>query len=178
LTALLAAALLLAAPAPAGPPTVTGVVLKLPPGEDAAALEGLVAARAGQPLSARALRRTVTLLYQLGRFSDVVVRAVPAGEGQVVLVVECLKKRVVRSLEIRQGGGPAVLEAEQLQKLLGLGSGDEFWQGRLDQGLARARNDPSQGANQRNIEKPIEQTRPIPQNSATQVRQAESAPTA
>jgi len=140
LIAQLAAALLLAAPGPAGPPTVAGVVLKLPPGEDAAALEGLVAARAGQPLSARALRRTVTLLYQLGRFSDVVVRAVPAGEGQVVLVVECLKKRVVRSLEIRLGRGPAVLEAEQLQKLLGLGSGDEFWQGRLDQGLARARD--------------------------------------
>ena len=33
-----------------------------------------MAARSGQALSARALRRTVTLLYQLGRFSDVVVR--------------------------------------------------------------------------------------------------------
>ncbi len=139
MTALLAAALVLAAPAAAVPPTLAGVVLKLPPGEDAAVLEGLVAARAGQPLSARALRRTVTLLYQLGRFSDVVVRAVPAGEGEVVLVVECLKKRVVRSLEIRQGAAPTVLEAEQLQKLLALATGDEFWQGRLDEGLARAR---------------------------------------
>jgi len=141
LIALLAAALLQAAPVAAlpAPPTVAGVVLKLPPGEDAAILEGLVAARSGQPLTARALRRTVTLLYQLGRFSDVVVRAIPAGEGQVVLVVECLRKRLVRKLEVRQIGGRSVLAAEQLQKLLGLGAGDEFWQGRLDQGLARVR---------------------------------------
>lgn len=139
MSALLLAALLLAAPEPAPPPIVAGVVLKLPPGEDAALLEGLVAARAGQPLSARALRRTVTLLYQLGRFSDVVVRAVPAEPGQVVLVVECLKKRLVRSLEVRFPAGGSVLDREQLQRLLGLGAGDEFWPGRLDEGLARAR---------------------------------------
>jgi len=140
LSALLLAALLLAAPAPAEPPPiVAGVVLKLPPGEDAAVLEGLVAARAGQPLSARALRRTVTLLYQLGRFSDVVVRAVPAEPGRVVLVVECLRKRLVRSLELRFPAGGSVLDGDQLQRLLGLGAGDEFWQGRLDEGMARAR---------------------------------------
>ena len=74
----LALALCAAAPgAPPRAPLVSGVVLKLPPGEDAAALEGLVALKAGQPLSARALRRTATLLYQLGRFSDVVIRALP-----------------------------------------------------------------------------------------------------
>ncbi len=49
----LAAALLLGVPqgGPAPAPVVAGVVLKLPPGEDAAMLEGLVAARSGQPLS-------------------------------------------------------------------------------------------------------------------------------
>ncbi|MBI5068484.1 MAG: BamA/TamA family outer membrane protein [Deltaproteobacteria bacterium] len=141
MSALLAAALLLAAPAPApeAAPIVAGVLLKLPPGEDAAVLEGLVAARAGQPLSSRALRRTVTLLYQLGRFSDVVVRALPAEPGQVVLVVECLKKRLVRGLELQRPAGPEVLDASQLRVLLGLAPGDEFWQGRLDQGLARLR---------------------------------------
>jgi outer membrane protein assembly factor BamA len=143
LTALaLAAALWLAAPAAgaaAPAPLVSGVVLKLPPGEDAATLEGLVAVRAGQPLSARALRRTATLLYQLGRFSDVVIRALPAGEGQVTLVVECLPRREVSELRVRNATPRPVLDDEQLRRILGLAAGDEFWRGRLDDGLERLR---------------------------------------
>jgi outer membrane protein assembly factor BamA len=136
----LATALWLAAPGGAAPaPMVTGVVLKLPPGEDASTLEGLVAVRAGQPLSARALRRTATLLYQLGRFSDVVIRALPAGEGQVTLVVECLPRREVRELRVRMATPHPVLDEEQLRRILGLAPGDEFWQGRLDDGLERLR---------------------------------------
>jgi outer membrane protein assembly complex protein YaeT len=127
------------AAAAAPPPLVSGVVLKLPPGEDAALLEGLVAARAGLPLSARSLRRTVTLLYQLGRFSDVVVRAVPAGEGQVTLVVECLPRRIVRELAVRLRGPARPISEEQARRALGFGPGDEFWPGRLDAGLARLR---------------------------------------
>lgn len=136
----LALALWAAAPGAAPQaPLVSGVVLKLPPGEDAATLEGLVALKAGQPLSARALRRTATLLYQLGRFSDVVIRALPAGEGQVTLVVECLPRREVRDLRIRNATPSPVLDREQLRRLLALAPGDEFWQGRLDDGLRRLR---------------------------------------
>jgi outer membrane protein assembly factor BamA len=139
----LAAALGLAAAPEAAPPppvpVVSGVVLKLPPGEDAATLEGLVAVKAGLPLSTRALRRTATLLYQLGRFSDVVIRRVPAGEGQVTLVVECLPRRVVRGLQIRIATAGPVLDREQVGRILGLAPGDEFWQGRLDAGLERLR---------------------------------------
>ncbi|HEY7726208.1 MAG TPA: POTRA domain-containing protein, partial [Anaeromyxobacteraceae bacterium] len=121
------------------PPLVTAVVLKLPPGEDAALLEGLVAARTGQPLSARSLRRTATLLYQLGRFSDVVIRAVPAGPGEVTLVVECLPRRLVRELAVRLRGPARPISEEEVRRALGFGPGDEFWPGRLDEGLARLR---------------------------------------
>jgi outer membrane protein insertion porin family len=140
--ALLAAALLLGAPAEGaaeGPLVVSGVVLKLPPGEDARLLEGLVAVRAGQPLSPRALRRTATLLYQLGRFSDVVIRASPSGEGQVVLVVECLPRRLVRSVRVVDRSALPVLPEEQLRRVAGLAAADEFWPGRLEDGLRRIR---------------------------------------
>ncbi len=140
--ALLAAALLLAAPgeeAPPRRPVVAGVVLKLPPGEDAAVLEGMVAVRAGQPLSPRALRRTATLLYQLGRFSDVVIRALPAEGGEVVLVVECLPRRLVRSVRLDDRSASPVLSAAELRRAAGLAPGDEFWPDRLEQGLARLR---------------------------------------
>jgi outer membrane protein assembly factor BamA len=137
--ALALAALLFGAGPERPAPVVSGVVLRLPPGEDAAVLEGLVAARAGEPLSARALRRTVTLLYQLGRFSDVVIRAEPAGEGQVLLVVECLPRRVVARLQVENRAARPVLDAEALRKLAAMPEGDEFWQGRLDAALERIR---------------------------------------
>lgn len=139
--ALLAAALLLGAPGEgaAPPPIVAGVVLKLPPGEDAAVLEGMVAARAGQRLSPRSLRRTATLLYQLGRFSDVVIRALPAEGGQVVLVVECLPKRLVRTVRLADRSAPPLLPGEQLREVAGLAPGDEFWPARLEDGLQRLR---------------------------------------
>jgi len=137
--ALAVAAVLLAAPPERSAPVVSGVVLKLPPGEDASVLEGLVAARAGEPLSARALRRTVTLLYQLGRFSDVVIRAEPAGAGEVLLVVECLPRREVRSLRVENRAARPVLGAEALGRLAAMPEGEEYWQGRLDAALERIR---------------------------------------
>ena len=62
-----------------------GVELELPPGSDAAGLAGLVGIRTGQPLSVREVRRAVERLWRTGRFSDVVVRAVPDRSGQRIV---------------------------------------------------------------------------------------------
>ena len=126
-------------------PVVTGVVLRLPGGEDATALEGMVAVKSGQPLSLHALRRTVHLLYQLGRFSNVVVRALPAGEvsggalDSVVLVIECLPKRTIRSVRFRLDGTSAALGEERLRKAAGLPVGEELYPGRLDAAIEGVR---------------------------------------
>jgi len=138
--AALAALLALGAPGePAAPPVVSGVVLKLPPGQDAAVLEGLVAVRSGQPLQARALRRTATLLYQLALFSDVVLRAVPDGRGQVTLVVECRPKRIVRQVNVEVRAAKPLLARGELTRLVGMATGDEFWPNRLEEVEERLR---------------------------------------
>ncbi len=139
LVALLVAPLAAAPAAPADArPVVSGVELRVPPGEDAAAIEGLVAVKPGEPLSPRALRRTVQLLYQLGRFSNIVVRtqpeagAAPAGAPRVRVVIECLPKRLVRSVAIRiAGGAPPALPDEALRTAARLAPGDELYDERL-----------------------------------------------
>jgi len=124
-------------PAPA--PVVSGVVLKLPPGQDAAVLEGLVAVRVGQPLQARALRRTATLLYQQNLFADVVLRALPDGPGRVTLVVECRPKRIVRQVTVEVQPAKPLLAREELVRLVGMAAGDEFWPSRLEEAEERVR---------------------------------------
>jgi outer membrane protein assembly factor BamA len=140
----LAIAALAAAAFPAGArdpeprPVIQQVLLHAPPGEDSAALQALLALKAGEPVSARAVRRTVQLLFQLGRFSNVVVRelaappAAPGGPPRVTLVVECLARRVVRSVVLRVAP-PATLGQGDLRKAVGLAEGDELFSGRLHQ---------------------------------------------
>jgi outer membrane protein assembly factor BamA len=117
-------------------PVVAEVILEAP-GEDQAVLKGLVAVRPGERLSPRALRRTVQLIYQLGRFSNVVVRAVPleAAPGQplqVKLLVQCLPKRVVGRVTVSvPAGGPAI-GAEAVRRGAGLREGEELYPGRLE----------------------------------------------
>ena len=132
----------LAAALPAGArdqeprPVVQQVILRAPPGEDVAALQALVAVKAGEALSPRVVRRTVQILYQLGRFSNVVVRELPAppsapgGPPRAIIVVECLAKRLVRSVVLRVAP-PATLGRAELLKAAGLAEGDELFPGRL-----------------------------------------------
>ncbi len=132
-----ALALLPAAGRAAERPVVAEVVLQAPSGEDPEPLRRLVAVRAGERLSPRALRRTVQLLYQLGRFSNVVVRAVPLepAPGQpprVKLVVRCLPKRVVAGVTISAGPGGPAIGAEAARRGAGLREGEELYPGRLE----------------------------------------------
>lgn len=121
-------------------PVVAAIALQLPPGEDETRLRELVAVKVGERLTPRALRRTVQALYGLGRFGNVVARTEPAaGPGRIVLVLECLPKRVVASLRIVDRASPPALDEERVQRASGLAPGDELWPGRLEDAAARAR---------------------------------------
>jgi outer membrane protein assembly factor BamA len=147
--ALLAAWLAAATPAGGPPPAdpsrravVESVRLVLPPGEDAAALERLVAVRPGEPLAVADLQRTVQALYQTGRFGNVVVRewpaAGPGGERRVRLEVRCLPRRVVASVRVDAPQGTP-LTAEALQQAAALPRGAELYPGRLEIAAAAVR---------------------------------------
>ena len=139
--ALLVAAALAVAPAGQGGagerPVVDAVSLELPPGEDAASLQGLLAVRVGEPLSPRDLRRTVLALYRLGRFSNVLVHAVPlpVGPGEaprVRLVVRCLPRRVVVQVRVVVTPGPPAMGMEAARRAAGLAEGEDLYPGRLE----------------------------------------------
>jgi outer membrane protein assembly complex protein YaeT len=109
-------------------PRVASIELRLAPGEDAAALAGLVALSKGEPLGTRALRRTVQRLFQTGRFRNVVVRAVPVPEppGHVAVVIECLPLRVVAAVNVAVKGEPRVLDDKAVRAASGLDPGEPF----------------------------------------------------
>jgi outer membrane protein assembly complex protein YaeT len=117
-----------AEPPAAGAPVVTGIDLDLPPGEDRVMVASMLEIQVSEPLSLRSVRRTVEVLYQLGRFSNVVVREVPAGEGKIRLRIECLAKRRIKELRF---SGDLRLPEEQLRRLANLPSGEEFYAERL-----------------------------------------------
>jgi outer membrane protein assembly factor BamA len=95
--------------------------------------------KAGQPLSPRAVRRTVQLLYGLGRFGNVVVRTDPAADGQVAVVVECLPRRAVATLEVNNAAPRPVLDGVAVLAASGLAVGEELWPGRAEGAAERVR---------------------------------------
>jgi outer membrane protein assembly complex protein YaeT len=125
------------------PPRVAEVELRLPPGDEAAAA-GLVAVAPGEPLSARALRRTVQRLYQGGRYRNVVVRTwpaeAPAGEGGawVRVVVEALPVRILEAVEVRVDGAPGV-DVSAVRAAARLAPGEACDEPDLDQAVGRIR---------------------------------------
>jgi len=125
--------------APVGPATArraAAVTLELPPGEDEAAMRGLLALEPGQAVTARALRRTAQRLFQTGRCRNVVIREAPAaapapaadqgpgpGDGGgpwVSLTVTCQPQRLLGTVTVALQGpspldGPAVRVAASLE---------------------------------------------------------------
>lgn len=126
-------------------PRVASVALDLPPGQDRAALAGLVALAPGRPMRARDLRRTVQLLFQTGRFRNVVVRAVPAappaGErgAWVAVEVRCLPVRILEAADVRLEGPAPGVDAERLRLAAGLRPGEPFDAPDLEAATARLR---------------------------------------
>jgi outer membrane protein insertion porin family len=128
-------------PAPA---RVAEVALVLPPGEPAALVADLVAIRKGDPLSPRSLRRTVQLLFQTGRFLNVIVRAEPAtapagGRGEWVrLEITCVPLRILSTVSVRSEG-PHTLADDALREATGLAVGAAFDEAELEAALGRVR---------------------------------------
>ena len=122
-------------------PVVAGVAVRVPPGEDAAAVEGLVELKSGDPLSPRVLRRTVELIYKLGRFSNVVVRTLPdAGRpGRVMVVIDCLPRRTVRAITFTNPSGQLALSDGKLRRAAEIAPGDEFDAKRVERAAAAVR---------------------------------------
>ena len=130
--ALLLAAAPVRAQGPTSPPApvVASVKLQMRGGGPVPAeLQALVAVTAGQPLSVRAVRRSIERLFSTGRFSDVVARGEEGPDG---LVVTFELAPVVRIARVDVTGAKAlgndeVLAAARLQ------AGSEFWPERLDE---------------------------------------------
>jgi outer membrane protein assembly factor BamA len=135
--ALLTAVVVAAAPAP---PVVSRLEMKAPAEEDVAQLERMAAIRSGEPLTRQALRRTVQVLYELGRFSNVRVRTVADGEGKVAVTVECLPKRIIRELRVVRGNQDAPLTEEKLIRLANLPKGEEFYNERVERAAETVRS--------------------------------------
>jgi len=135
--ALLLALLVAAAPARAqGPavggqaPVVASVKLEMRGGGQVPPdLQGLVAVAQGQPLSGRAVRRSIERLFSTGRFSDVVARGEEGPDG---LVVTFELAPVVRISRIDVTGARS-LGKDELLTAARLQVGNEYWPEKLDE---------------------------------------------
>ncbi len=114
-------------PGAEGTPRVQSVELLAPGGIDLSGVEPLVMIRQGQPFSAKLVRRTVELLYEAGRFANVLVYERPAPEGITLIF------RLVPKLRITGVGfhGNAGLGAAELRAASGLRPGEEYFPERL-----------------------------------------------
>jgi outer membrane protein assembly complex protein YaeT len=121
-------------------PRVAAIDVRLPPGEDPAQVRDLLALAPGDPLRARALRRTVQLLYQTGRWRQITAWAIPAepppgavaphadaggGSGWVHLVLLVEPVRRVTAVVV-SGSVPPVVGEEAVRAAARLRPGDPF----------------------------------------------------
>ena len=136
LLALLLASAPVRAQAPASAPAsplVASVKLEIRGGGQVPSdLVGLVAVKPGEPLSARAVRRSIERLFSTGRFSDVVARG-DDGPGGMVVTFEL--SPVVRIARIDVSGARALGKDEVLAAAR-LAAGTEYWPERLDEARA------------------------------------------
>ena len=109
--------------------------LHLPAGSDTAGLSELVAVRAGQQLSVRAVRRSVERLWATGRFTDVVARAVEGPAGLTV-IFELTPVQQLAELGIV---GNVVLTDDQVRAASGLTEREPFDPDGLDTALLAIR---------------------------------------
>lgn len=120
-------------PAEPGPPMVLGVELHLPPGSDPSGIAEQIAVARNQPLSLRAVRRSIERLYATGRFSDVVARSVPVKSG-IRVVFEITPKQRIGLLDVE---GEKVLPEQQILSASRLEQGDEYYPELLAQAASR-----------------------------------------
>lgn len=102
---------------------VVSVGLRVPPGTDPEGIAQQIAVTRGQPLSLRAVRRSIERLYATGRFSDVVVRRTPV-EGGLRILFELTPKQRIGSLDV---DGEKILKEPEILAASRLEEGDEFY---------------------------------------------------
>jgi outer membrane protein insertion porin family len=118
------------------PPRVASVEIHLPPGSDIAGISQQIAVVRGQPLSLRAVRRSIERLMATGRFADVVVREFPAEDG-VRLVFEVSPRQRIAALYI---DGERILTEEQIVEASRLSDGGEYYPELLELAGERVRS--------------------------------------
>src|SRR5690606_37824157 len=94
----------------------------------------LLAIEAGEPLSRRAVRRTIQRLFETGRFSNVTaftspLGPSPLGRNEVKLVIILEPRRPIMNLQF---AGATRLSAEVLRRASGLTLGMELSEDRLE----------------------------------------------
>ncbi|HET7753468.1 MAG TPA: POTRA domain-containing protein, partial [Anaeromyxobacteraceae bacterium] len=128
-----------AVPEPTHRPVIAAVVLELPPGDARASAEALVALRAGERLTSRDARRTVQLLYQLGRYANVIVRSAPLPDGRVTVTISCAPRRLVQALRVVNTASRPAISTDAAARVAALQPGDELWPGRAERAAERLR---------------------------------------
>lgn len=127
----LALLLALAQVAPAEPPAISSVEVRLPVGADKKLLERvpqLVTVRKGQPLSRRAVGRSIENLFATGRFADVVVEA-EDGPGGVAITFILEPRQNIQTVFVE---GARVLAKADVLAAASLEVGSEYWPERLE----------------------------------------------
>jgi outer membrane protein insertion porin family len=114
-------------PAEHATPHIVSVELVAPGGVDLAGVDALVLIKKGQLFSAQLVRRTVELLYESGRFSNVLVYERPASDGVALIF------RLVPKLRLTGVGfhGNLRLSTDELRQVSGLKNGEEFFSEKL-----------------------------------------------
>lgn len=109
---------------------VSGVELHLPSGSDPSGFAELVDVRPGQPLSIRAVRRSIERLFATGRLSDVVVRSIP-DRGGITVVFDLTPKRRIADVEVE---GNHVLAKSAVREAFGLLRTSEYYPEAVEEG--------------------------------------------
>jgi outer membrane protein insertion porin family len=115
-------------------PRVEAVELRLPAGADGSGFPALVAVQRGQPLSPRAVRRSIERLFATGRLSDVVVTSepVPGSSGGVRVVFELKPVQKIERLEV---AGAHVQTRAEVLAAAHLSDGAEYYPDRVDEAI-------------------------------------------
>jgi outer membrane protein insertion porin family len=111
---------------------VTSVQFVAPPDIDVGAAAELVLVRPGQPLSHQALQRSIQILFETGKYANVLVYARPS-EGGIGLIFKLIPKHRLSAIAFR---GNQRLASEDLRQASGLAVGDEFSPDRMRSALA------------------------------------------
>lgn len=119
-------------------PTIAGVEVRLPAGADRKMLERvpqLVTVRKGQPLSRRAVARSIESLFATDRFADIEVQAREVPQG-VELIFILVPRQNIGAVFVE---GTSNLTRDEVLAAIGLTAGSEYWPERVEHAAENVR---------------------------------------